>query len=428
MTTFSEYGLDATILSSLIELGYERPTEIQHQTLPVILAGRDCVALAETGSGKTAACAIPICSRIQMGSPGIQALVMVPTRELALQYAVEAQKIGKQKGIKTFALYGGEDLGVQQAKLRSGVHFLVATPGRLIDLVYQHILDLSHIHTLVLDEADQMLSLGFYDDLVFIMDCLVQPHQTLLFSATMPPRILALSQKHMQDPVEIRLIQSKPAPKNLLHYFVFCPHHRDKLDHLKRILSSEPIGQCILFANARHEVERMHQTLKHQFYPMDFLHGGLGQGIRSSLIQKVIKGKIRFLVATDIAARGLDFSGLSHVINLHLPQDQETYLHRAGRTARFGNSGVCITLVTPRDLSALKQLIEHLQQPVHWIGKPAPGFGSSEKPLSIVESPSQPIRRKPRDSQSVRPRKYRSGASTLKPDESPKGPQEIQEE
>jgi ATP-dependent RNA helicase DeaD len=383
MTSFSQYPLDPKILTALNDLGYDQPTPIQEKTLPLVLNGDDVIALAETGSGKTAACAIPVCSRINQSEPYLQALVMVPTRELALQYATAVQKVGRVKEVKAFALYGGEDMELQKAKLRSGVHVLVATPGRLIDFIYQHAIDLSHVNTLILDEADQMLSLGFYEDLNFIMDCLVQSHQTLLFSATMPDSILKLSQKHMRQPKEIRLIEGKPTPKNLAHYFLFCPDPKKKQECLLSLLPSLQMEQSIIFANARHEVEKLFYALKPRFHPIDFLHGGLAQSIRSTIIQKFSKGKIKYLVASDVASRGLDFTMVSHVVNLHVPLDLETYLHRAGRTGRIGNKGACITVVTKRDLKFVTALIEHIQSDVHWIGKPPGGFQQKQEPQEV---------------------------------------------
>ncbi|MBS0624171.1 MAG: DEAD/DEAH box helicase [Verrucomicrobia bacterium] len=374
MTNFSSYPLDPLVLSSLNDMGFTAPTPIQEETIPLILEGSDCVALAETGSGKTAACAIPICSKVDVSSTHIQALVMVPTRELALQYATETQKIGRLKGVKAFALFGGEDTSLQRAKLKSGVHILIATPGRLIDFIYQQAIDLSHLTTLILDEADQMLSLGFYDDLDFIMNCLVQKHQTLLFSATMPDRILKLSKSHMQQPKEIRLNYKKPTPANLSFEFLFSaiPHH--KIENLIELLGSLQVQQCIIFGNARQEVEKLYYLLKPKFHPIEYLHGGLDQNLRTSIIQRFAKGKVRYLVASDVASRGLDFSQVTHVINLHLPPDQDTYLHRAGRTGRSGESGVCITLVTRRDLAAVKKLLQHLKREPRWIGPPPKNF------------------------------------------------------
>ena len=366
--TFESYSLDPAILSALHQMGYEKPTIIQERAIPLILEGKDLIALAETGSGKTAACAIPICSRISTQLNHIQALIIVPTRELALQYATEAQKIGRIKGVRAFALFGGEDMAMQRAKLNNGVHVLVATPGRLIDFVYRQVIDLSHVSTLILDEADQMLSLGFYEDLDFIMNCLVQKHQILLFSATMPAAIKKIAQGHMNNPEEVMLIGNKPAPTKLSLEFVYCKNPHAKKEQLLDLLHNIKCDQCLIFGNARHEVEKLYYQLKPHFHPIDYLHGGLSQPTRTSIIGKFARGKTKYLVASDVASRGLDFSQVSHVINLHFPLDQETYLHRAGRTGRLGESGICITLVTKRELPRMEKMLKTLSREPRWIG------------------------------------------------------------
>lgn len=284
--TFQSYPLDPDILSALNELGYTKPTTVQEKAIPLVLEGKDLIALAETGSGKTAACAIPVCSKVSTKSTHIQALVVVPTRELALQYATETQKIGKLKGVKAFALFGGEDSDLQLAKLKDGVQVLIATPGRLIDLIYRHAMDLNHVETLVLDEADQMLSLGFYEDLDFIMNCLVHEHQTLLFSATMPKEIRKIAQGHMKEPEEITLIRKNPTPDKLSLEFLFCNSPHKKVEMLTELLKQIKVEQCLIFGNARHEVEKLYRLLKPNFHPIDFLHGGLSQNLRSSIVSK----------------------------------------------------------------------------------------------------------------------------------------------
>src|SRR5215204_6322479 len=219
---FTTLQLDPAILKALEKMNFKEPSAIQLQTIPLIQQGKDLIALAQTGSGKTAACAIPICNRVDTARRDVQALIIVPTRELALQYATEAQKIGVYKGVKAFAIFGGEDPSLQQSKLKHGVQVLVATPGRLIDFVYSRQIDLSQVETLILDEADEMLSMGFYDDLEFIIQCLVHSHQTLLFSATMPAAIRKLAKLHMQDPQEINLILEQASPDLIHHQFVYC--------------------------------------------------------------------------------------------------------------------------------------------------------------------------------------------------------------
>ncbi|NGX62151.1 MAG: DEAD-box ATP-dependent RNA helicase CshA [Chlamydiae bacterium] len=367
---FEEFEIDPLVLEAIYEMGYENPTPIQKHAIPAILQKKDLIALAETGSGKTAACAIPICHLVDTASTKIQALIVVPTRELALQYAVETQKIGKRKKVSAFALYGGEDMDLQRAKLKSGVHVLVATPGRLIDFIYSRAIDLNHVETLILDEADQMFGMGFYDDLEFIIQCLVHEHRTLLFSATMPKEIRKIAQAHMQEPEEISLISKKPSPKQLSHQFIYCPNPQTRREELLALLKEVKPTQCLIFANSRREVEALYRALKAQLSNVDFLHGGLEQKIRSVIMGKFQRKKIRYLVATDIASRGLDFSHVTHVINFHFPFEAETYLHRAGRTGRSGKTGTCITLVIRRDLPKIHALGKTLQKEPEWLRPP----------------------------------------------------------
>ena len=371
--TFSRFALDEPILRALKDMNFEKPSPIQEKTLPVIMDGSDVIALAETGSGKTAACAIPICQKVQAEKKHIQALVLVPTRELALQYATETQKVGKYKGLSTLAVYGGADADVQQAKLKHMVHICVATPGRLIDFIYSRQLDLSHVEILVLDEADEMMSMGFIDDLNFIIACLIHEHQTLLFSATMPEPIRKLAKDYMREPQEVILNKSRQQPKTIEHIFSYCRSRRDKDHLLKEFLEDEGLSQALIFCSSRLQCEDLAAALKPKFTSsVDFLHGGLAQNIRSIVISKFRQKKIRYLVTSDIAARGLDFSKVSHVIMYQLPRDAQTYLHRSGRTGRFGASGKSMALISDKDLKVAREIEKILGKSLTWIKKPAP--------------------------------------------------------
>lgn len=371
MTTFADYGLDPAILSALEHLNYKEPSPIQALAIPAILSDRDVIALAKTGSGKTAACAIPICSRADITTGTIKALIVVPTRELALQYATEVQKIGGERGVKAFAICGGEDPVMQQSKLKNGVQVLVATPGRLIDFIYSRQIDLSKVETLILDEADEMLSMGFYEDLEFIMQCLVQDHQTLLFSATMPTQIKNIAKRHMKDPQEIKLIEEQVSPETIDHKFIYCDHEQ-KGHLLVRLVEEMKPQQAIVFCRSRDEVERVCRHLKQKFDGIDYLHAGLSQDVRSIITGKFRSGKIRILVATDVAARGLDFSGITHVFIYHLGDDADTYLHRSGRTGRCERQGTVVTLVTNRELQSLDNVLKVIRKEVCWLGNPPP--------------------------------------------------------
>lgn len=380
MPTFADFSLSPEILKAVDRMGFKEPLPIQVATMQFIQQKKDLIALAETGSGKTAACAIPVCDRVDVNVKSVQALIIVPTRELAGQYATEAQKIGKDKGVKAFAIYGGEDAAMQLSKLKHGVQVLVATPGRLIDFIYSRDIDLSHVETLILDEADEMLSMGFYDDLEFIIQCLVHEHQTLLFSATMPEAIRKIAKKHMKEPQEITLISKQASPESIDHRFLYCRHHQRETSLIALIEQIQP-KQGIVFCRSRHEVEAVCHAMQKRIDGVDFLHAGLGQDIRSIITNKFRSGRIRFLVATDVAARGLDFSGVTHVFMYHLAEDTDVYLHRSGRTGRSGREGNVVSLVTDRDLTALKNILARIQRPANWIGEPPPEGIENKRPV-----------------------------------------------
>ena len=385
MLSFADLGLDPAILKSLERMQYKEPSPIQAEAIPLILQGSDLIALAQTGSGKTAACAIPMCQKVNTEIAHVQALIIVPTRELALQYATEAQKIGSDIGVKAFAVFGGEDAAMQLSKLKHGVHILVSTPGRLIDFIYTRLIDLSHVQTLILDEADEMLSMGFYDDLEFIIQCINHPHQTLLFSATMPQQINKIAKQHMNNPKEVCLTQDQKSPNKIDHSFVYCPDEH-KGNTLVRLIEDLNPLQAIVFCRSRDEVERVCRGLKRRFEGIDFLHAGLSQDIRTIITSKFRSGKIRILVATDVAARGLDFSGITHVFIFHLADDPDVYVHRSGRTGRNEKEGTVVTLVTDRELRALKGVLGAIQRDVKWIGDPPPARAERHRPRS---SPSR---------------------------------------
>lgn len=384
---FAEFGLDALIIKALNKMNFVRPSPIQRKTIPLIQDKKDLIALSQTGSGKTAACAIPVCNRVVPSETHVQALILVPTRELALQYATEVQKIGSYKGVKVLAIFGGKDADIQQSKLRHGVQVLVATPGRLIDFIYSRLIDLSNVGTLIIDEADEMLSMGFFDDLDFIIQCLVHQHQTLLFSATMSPAIRKLARQYMIDPLEVNLTVEEAAPQLIGHFFLYCRMHQRDLELIRAVRETVP-KQAIIFCQSRSQVEKVCRTLKKSFKDVDFLHAGLTQDVRTIITAKFRQQKIRFLVATDIAARGLDFSNVTHVFMYHVPSDSEVYVHRSGRTGRYGKSGVVLSFVTHRELPHLRNILQHIKQEVRWVGPPPP---ESEK--KSVSKPKRPYRR-----------------------------------
>ena len=353
---FTELDLKPEILKALKDLGYEDLTPIQEETFSPILKGRDLLARAETGSGKTAACGIPLVQMIDPSLNAIQALILVPTRELALQYVEEIDNISSHTHVVPFAVFGGFSMEIQKAKLRDRVHILVATPGRLIDFLYNTTsIDLSRVKTLVLDEADEMLKMGFVEDIDFILSCLIHEHQTLFFAATMPEEIDRLIRTYLKDPVKVVLNKEQIAPQSLAHHFQYT-ERRDRLKTLIAYLKEEKISQAILFCNSRHHGEKLMKELEGEFKSIGYIHGGLEQSRRTSLFERFRRGEVTLLVATDVAGRGLDFSQVSHVINYDYPGAPESYTHRTGRTGRMGRSGIAMTFVTDQDLRALNSL------------------------------------------------------------------------
>jgi ATP-dependent RNA helicase DeaD len=365
---FEDLNLKPELLAGLREIGYTELTPIQEQTFAHILGGRDMIAMAETGSGKTAACGVPLVQNVDMSIRAVQVLVLVPTRELALQYVREIANIARRTEIAAFAVYGGHPIDIQKGKLEHGVHILVATPGRLIDLLYNSPLRLSEVRTFVLDEADEMLNMGFIDDVEFVIACLVHEHQTLLFSATMPREIKALAARHLKDPVTIELNLDQIAPPSLEHHFqVVKGHHR--FETLVDYLRQDEVKQAIIFCNSRRNVEKLHDQLRKEFKSVESIHGGLEQPRRTSLFNRFRKMDIRLMVATDVASRGLDFSHVTHVINYDFPTHAEAYTHRTGRTARMGRKGVAMTFPTTGNLRDLRHILRANHIEPIWLGQ-----------------------------------------------------------
>lgn len=399
---FKDLNLKPKLLSALETMGFEDLTPIQEKTFPHILEGNDLLALAETGSGKTAACGIPLVQKIEEGVEGIQALVIVPTRELAMQYTDAIDEMAKQTQINAFAVYGGFSMEIQKAKFQDGVQILIATPGRLIDLIYSSIVSLKDIRTLILDEADEMFNMGFCEDIEFIMSCMVHEHQTLMFSATMPKEIEKLAKKSMKEPVKIELNSKRKTPQKLSHQFKFI-NHIHRLKELEKYLSNEQsIKQAIIFVNSRGACDKIVQALKKNIKQLEYIHGGLDQNLRSSIFSKVKSGKIKYLIATDVAGRGLDFAKVTHVINYEFPLNKEGYTHRTGRAGRMGREGVAYTLVTSRELGAVNRIVKSQKLKIEWIGGGPKVSDSNNK-------------KKPFNKNKQKPFPAKKGKSTYKP-------------
>jgi len=361
MSTFNTLGLQPTILQALTDLGYEHPTEIQAKAIPQLLASeQDLKAFAQTGTGKTAAFSLPILSQIDPEDKDTQAIILSPTRELALQIANNVGEFSKYlDGVKTLAVYGGANIDEQIRKLKKGVQIVVGTPGRTVDLIKRRQLTLSNIQWLVLDEADEMLNMGFKEELDRILEATSEEKQTLLFSATFPKEVESIARNYMHNPVEISAGKKNSGSDQVSHQY-FVVSERNRYAALKRIADANPDIYSIIFCRTRRETQEVADKLIRDGYNADSLHGDLSQAQRDSVMEKFRKKHLQLLVATDVAARGLDVTDLSHVINHKLPDQTASYTHRSGRTGRAGKEGVSIAIVTGREkgkLSPIERII-----------------------------------------------------------------------
>jgi DEAD/DEAH box family ATP-dependent RNA helicase len=357
MNLFSESNLSPDIIKAVGELGYEKPTEIQKQTIPFILSDiRDLIALAQTGTGKTAAFSLPILDMIDDTSRKIQLLVLAPTRELALQIAKDIKNYTKYlPNIKTVAVYGGSSITEQIRNLREKPQIIVGTPGRVIDLINRKALDFSQIHWLVLDEADEMLSMGFKDDLETILSETPETKQTLLFSATMNKEVERISKNYLTNPHRISVGSINAVKKNIKHEY-YVVNYRQKKEALKRLIDANPNQYSIIFCRTKMETQDVADFLMQNGYAADALHGDLSQAQRDTVMKKFRLKNIDILVATDVAARGLDVNSLTHVIHYSLPDDPEVFVHRSGRTGRAGKDGISMALIKPEETRKLSQI------------------------------------------------------------------------
>ena len=357
MNLFSESNLSPDIIKAVGELGYESPTEIQKQTIPFILSDiRDLIALAQTGTGKTAAFSLPILDMIDDTSRKIQLLVLAPTRELALQIAKDIKNYTKYlPNVKTTAVYGGSSITDQIRNLREKPQIIVGTPGRVIDLINRKALDFSQIHWLVLDEADEMLSMGFKDDLETILSETPETKQTLLFSATMNKEVERISKNYLTNPHRISVGSINAVKKNIKHEY-YVVNYRQKKEALKRLIDANPNQYSIIFCRTKMETQDVADFLMQNGYAADALHGDLSQAQRDTVMKKFRLKNIDILVATDVAARGLDVNSLTHVIHYSLPDDPEVFVHRSGRTGRAGKDGISMALIKPEETRKLNQI------------------------------------------------------------------------
>ena len=345
MVSFEELGLNTSIVKAVKEIGMEMPFPIQEQSIPLILKGKDVIGQAHTGTGKTAAFSLPLISKIKPRGP-IQALIIVPTRELAMQVNNEIRKFSKYMGIRSLAIYGGQSINIQKDQLRRGIQVIVATPGRLIDHLKQGTIQLDDVTFVVLDEADRMLDMGFVDDIKFILFYVNERRQTCLFSATMPIEILRLSREYMKDPEQIRLNEDEISLETIDQSYLIV-EEREKFKHLCNFIRNREKGQqTIVFVATKQRTQRIADDLNREGFRVITIHGDLSQRQRDYSMNRFKNGSDDILVATDIAARGIDVPAVGNIINYDIPEDPVVYFHRIGRTARAGASGRAISLVS----------------------------------------------------------------------------------
>jgi len=386
MATFQELGLCSPVIRATVNMGFEEMTPI-----PVALSGRDIIGQAQTGTGKTTAFGIPLAEKAEINNENIQGLVITPTRELAVQVAEELNRIGQFKGVRALPIYGGQDINRQIRSLKNRPKIIVGTPGRLMDHMRRKTIRLQRVEFVVLDEADEMLNMGFIEDIETILSEVPGKHQTMLFSATMPKPIQDLARRFMNNP---EFISIKPkevtVPNTEQHYYEV--QERQKFDVLCRLLDMQSPGSAIVFGRTKRRVDELYEALNKRGYSAEGIHGDLTQSRRDSVMRNFRGGTTEILVATDVAARGLDIGGITHIYNFDIPQDPESYVHRIGRTGRLGKPGLAITFVTPREIDHLRLIEKIIKRKI--VRKPNPSFNDAiegqkrltiEKLLQVVE-------------------------------------------
>ena len=349
---FSELNLEPDLLEAVERAGFTEATPIQAETIPLVLAGDDVLGQAQTGTGKTAAFGLPSLQHVDMDDPQIQTLVISPTRELAIQTQEEMQRLGAAKHVKVQVVYGGSDISRQIRNLKKKPQILVGTPGRLLDHINRHTVKLDGIKTIILDEADEMLDMGFVEDIESILSHVPNQHQTLLFSATMPKQIMGIAERFMHDPKIIK-IKSKELTADLIDQYYIRSKEFERFDMMTRLFDVQNPKLALIFGRTKRRVDELTKGLQARGYKAEGIHGDLTQQKRMSVLREFKSGELQFLVATDVAARGLDISGVTHVYNYDIPQDPDGYVHRIGRTGRAGAAGVSVTFVAGSEMGYL---------------------------------------------------------------------------
>lgn len=369
-TKFEQFNISKELLSAITEVGYEEATPIQSEAIPVILSGKDVIGLAQTGTGKTAAFAIPVIEKIDLAQDKIQAAILCPTRELAIQVSEEIIKFSKyKKKLKVLPVYGGQPIERQLTALKRGVQIIIATPGRLVDHIDRGSIKLDHITTVVLDEADEMLNMGFRDDLEYILKEVPKNRQTILFSATMSKPILDITKRYQKEPQMIQVAHKEMTAPKIAQFYVELRENM-KLDVLTRFLDIHDVRLSLIFCNTKRQVDALLTHLQARGYSVDALHGDLKQSQRDKVMERFRKGVIEVLIATDVAARGIDVDDIEVIFNYDLPQDEEYYVHRIGRTGRAGKTGKAFTFVTGKDAHRFRDIQKYTKSKVTKIAIP----------------------------------------------------------
>ncbi len=391
-TDFTQFNLQPELVQTVVERGYQTPTPIQQQVIPVMLSGQDVIGQAQTGTGKTAAFALPILNNLDKSIVSVQALVVTPTRELAMQVSNTVYEYGKHHRVRVLPVYGGSSYGRQIRRLRDGVDIVVGTPGRLIDLIKRGDLNINAVHTVVLDEADEMLSMGFIEDIETILKETPETRQTTLFSATMPPAIRRLADKYLREPQAIT-VKSQQLTVQSIEQRYYLVNQFDKTAALTRLFEVEDITSALIFAKTRIGSDELANALASRGYSAEALNGDLSQDARERVLNRFRKHQVKVLVATDVAARGLDIDDISHVFNYDLPYEVEAYVHRIGRTGRAGKDGIAISLVTPAEQWRLGRIEKYTKQRISKANLPTEAEILSHRDSGLLQQVDMWIKR-----------------------------------
>ena len=394
MSTFTELGLSEEILAALRDVGYEAPSPIQEQAIPVLLEGRDVIGQAQTGTGKTAAFGLPMIQSVDGSDADVQALVLTPTRELCIQVTQALRVYGSRKGVDPVAVFGGAPIRDQQAYLKGGAPIVVGTVGRVLDLISRHSLMLHSCRYVVLDEADEMLDLGFLEDVEKILSYTPNGRQTALFSATMPAPIRALAERHLYDPVTVK-VKAATLTIDTVEQFFLETRPQEKVASLVRVMEAERPQQAIVFTRTKIRTDQLYRTLRDKGMNVKALHGDMSQGARDGVMISFKGGRLPILVATDVAARGLDITSVTHVINFDVPTSPDVYVHRIGRTGRVGRSGRAITFIEPRQRRDLEAIEKHAGTQRRAVGR-GRARGAGAHPRAAPPPPQAARRQRPR--------------------------------